>query len=137
MTLRTMQTRRLLGALTITAGLAMAAACNSNNAPTLPTSGTGTGGTGTGTTTTADVTITINGMLGAKSFTPDPGAVKVGQKVSWTNKDKITHTATGTSFDTGDIAPGATSTPITFSTAGTISYHCKIHPTMVGTLDVK
>jgi plastocyanin len=85
---------------------------------------------------TADVTITINAMSGAYSFTPNPAAVKVGQKVAWRNADNITHTATGSGFDTGAIAGGTTSAPITITTAGNLDYHRVIHPTMVGTLSV-
>jgi plastocyanin len=84
----------------------------------------------------ADVTITINGMLGTGSYSPNPGAVRVGQKVAWRNADSISHTATGSGFDTGAIAPGQTSAPVTFAAAGSIDYHCSIHPTMVGTLSV-
>jgi plastocyanin len=83
-----------------------------------------------------DVTITINGMLGSQSYSANPGQVKVGQTVAWRNADSIAHTATGSGFDTGSISPGQTSRAITFSTAGTVDYHCSIHPTMVGTLNV-
>jgi plastocyanin len=50
----------------------------------------------------------------------------------------ITHTATqdGGGFDTGLVPPGGTSAPITVSTPGTLSYHCAIHPGMVGALNV-
>lgn len=87
----------------------------------------------------ADVTIVINGMDGAQSFSPDPGTVKAGQTVSWRNNDSTTHTATSDTgaFNTGTIAPGKTSNPITMPTAGTLNYHCSIHPTMVGTLNVQ
>lgn len=109
------------------------AACSSNstnnNAPTTPTGGTGTTGTA--------VVITITGMNGATSYTPNPARVSAGQTVSWHNSDTIAHTATqdaGT-FDTAAIAPGASSTPITIP-AGTYGYHCSIHPSMVGALDV-
>jgi len=84
----------------------------------------------------ADVTITISGQYGAMSFSPSPASAKVGQTVSWHNADNIPHTATGTSFDTGIIAPGATSAPIMFSAANSNGYHCAIHPSMVGTLTV-
>jgi plastocyanin len=72
------------------------------------------------------------------SFSPNPASVQVGQQVRWRNADSVTHTATqdGSGFDTGSIAPGATSAPITFSAPGTIGYHCQIHPSMVGTLNV-
>jgi plastocyanin len=85
---------------------------------------------------TADVTITINSMSADTSFSPNPGSVKVGQTVAWRNADSIAHTATGSGFDTGLIPAGATSAPITFATAGSIAYHCSVHPSMVGSLSV-
>lgn len=124
--------KRNLRILAVVAGLAVAAACSgggygSNPTPTVtPTPGSGS----------ADVTITINGMLGSGSFTSNPAAVKVGQTVAWRNADSISHTATGSGFDTGIVAPGQTSRAISFTTAGNVDYHCSIHPTMVGTLSV-
>ena len=83
----------------------------------------------------ADVVITITGSM---TFTPNPASVQVGQTVAWRNNDSIAHTATqdGGGFNTGAIAPGATSAPVTMSSAGTRDYHCSIHPSMTGTLDV-
>lgn len=89
---------------------------------------------------TADVTITINAMTGySATFTPDPGAVKVGQTVSWKNADSTTHdiASNASLFDTGAIAPGATSAPIKMNAAGIVGYHCIIHPEMVGSLNVQ
>jgi plastocyanin len=63
----------------------------------------------------------------------------VGQQIVWHNLDSITHWMkqdAGGGFDTGQIAPGSTSAPITLGAAGTFGYHCNIHPSMVGTLDV-
>jgi plastocyanin len=84
------------------------------------------------------VTIEIEGMDGGRSFSPSPASVTAGQQVRWHNVDSIAHTATqnGGGFDTGSIAPGATSAPITLTTTGTIGYHCAFHPSMVGTLSV-
>ena len=117
----------------VAAGLMALAACGGdNNNPTAS-------GTPTPTPTPAaapDVTITINGMQGSNSYAPNPGAVRVGQTVAWKNNDTTAHTATGASFDTGSIAPGATSRTITFSAAGTVDYHCTFHPSMVGSLTV-
>jgi len=82
--------------------------------------------------------IEIVGENGNMSFTPASASLQVGQQVRWHNADNITHTATqdGRGFDTGFIPPGGTSAPITVSAAGAISYHCAIHPSMVGALSV-
>jgi plastocyanin len=87
------------------------------------------------------VTISIVGDLGSSSFSPNPDTVSVGQAVKWKNNDgSMTHTATsndGTTFDTGSLAPGATSGAIVMTTAGSYPYHCQFHAGMVGTLVVK
>jgi plastocyanin len=71
-------------------------------------------------------------------FVPATADVQLGQQVRWHNADSTTHTATqnGSGFDTGFIRPGATSVPITVTTAGTLNYHCEIHPEMLGALRV-
>ncbi|HKR98921.1 MAG TPA: cupredoxin family copper-binding protein [Candidatus Dormibacteraeota bacterium] len=72
-------------------------------------------------------------------FSPGTLTVKSGTKVTVTNNDSTAHTATsddGSSFDTGDIDPGSSKT-ITLSKAGTVKYHCSIHPFMHGTIVVQ
>ncbi len=121
-------------------GLALAVtlvACGGNSySPTSPSPNPNPNpGPGTG----ASVTITISGQNGGQSFSPNPGTVMAGQTVAWFNADSVVHTATADngSFNTGSIAPGATSSPITMSTAGSVNYHCALHPSMVGSLTVQ
>jgi plastocyanin len=54
------------------------------------------------------------------------------------NNDTTTHTSTGSNgaWDSGSIAPGA-SFSRTFPAAGSFTYHCTIHPGMVGTVTVQ
>ncbi|HEY6549526.1 MAG TPA: plastocyanin/azurin family copper-binding protein [Vicinamibacteria bacterium] len=84
------------------------------------------------------MTINIQGMNGSNSYSPNPMTVQVGQQVRWRNTDNLSHTATqnGSGFNTGLIAPGGTSAPITFNTPGAFGYHCTPHPSMVGTINV-
>lgn len=114
-----------IGALLVAAAMT---ACGSS-APMTPTQTTGG---------TATLTITIVGMNGSSSFTPNPSSMVSGQTVAFRNADTITHDIVGDtgSFNTGALAPGATSAPVAMSTAGAYPYHCSIHPTMVGTLNV-
>ncbi len=72
------------------------------------------------------------------SFGPATVTVDVGDSVTWTNRDDVVHTATGSSggFDTGDIEPGS-SGGATFDQAGSFSYICKPHPFMKGTVVVR
>jgi plastocyanin len=71
-------------------------------------------------------------------FSPKPIQITVGSTVTWTNGTAATHTATSDTgaWDTGNIAAGATSSTITFATAGTFTYHCAIHPSMTGSVVV-
>jgi plastocyanin len=71
------------------------------------------------------------------SYEPDPVVVQVGGKVIWQNEDAAPHTATADdgSFDTGTIEKGKLGSA-TFKEPGTFTYHCEIHPTMHGTVEV-
>jgi plastocyanin len=71
------------------------------------------------------------------AFSPTPLTAKVGDTITIMNNDTTDHTVTdsGGSFDTGHIAPGTTKT-ISVTKAGTYSYHCNIHTTMRGTIQV-
>jgi plastocyanin len=90
-------------------------------------------------TVSADVTITMVADRGNQSYSPNPTTMRVGQTVAWKNGDSTAHTATqdASRFDSGTISAGATSAPLTMSAAGTFTYHCTIHPGMVGSLVVQ
>jgi plastocyanin len=83
----------------------------------------------------ATTTISIVANNGAQSFTPDPATAVSGDSLVWRNNDFTTHRIVLDSgaLDTGDIIPGASSAPMTLTGAGG-SYHCAIHPSMVGTI---
>ena len=79
-----------------------------------------------------------------KSISYDPKSVEVpvGGSIVWTNKAFTNHTATseddGKTFDTGEIKPNESSSPVKFDKEGEFKYHCKIHgKTMSGTVVVK
>jgi plastocyanin len=71
------------------------------------------------------------------TYEPDPVVVQAGGKVIWQNEDTAPHTATADdgSFDTGTIENGKLGSA-TFKEPGTFTYHCEIHPTMHGTVEV-
>jgi plastocyanin len=81
----------------------------------------------------ADQAVSISGL----AFHPATVTVNVGDTVTWTNNDGVSHTATadGGSFDTGTIGNGSSASE-TFNTAGTFAYHCSVHPTMQGSVVV-
>ena len=115
-------------ALLMTIGCAAACGSSSPSSPSSPSS-----------TVSADVTIQIAGDRAAQSYSPNPTTMRVGQTVAWKNADSIAHDATqdASRFGTGTLNAGATSTPVTMSTAGTFTYHCTIHPGMIGTITVQ
>ena len=78
------------------------------------------------------ITINVVGIKGNQSFAPNPGTVPAGQTVVWHNVDTTTHRVVlnDGKLDTGNLAPGAFSQPMTLGAPG--PYHCSIHPEMVG-----
>jgi plastocyanin len=92
----------------------------------------GTGGGGAAPPTT--VTITITGQGGRLAFNPNPATVSPGQLVVFKNNDTVAHRVTldDASVQTPEIPPGATSAPVAMGINGSKTYHCTIHPGMVG-----
>ena len=68
-------------------------------------------------------------------FMPTSLTVPVGTTVTWKFDDSTQHTVTADdkSFSSRPTAGGQTFTH-TFTTAGTVAYHCSIHPFMTGTI---
>jgi plastocyanin len=117
----------LFGALAIVS-------CGGGGSPTTPTNPPSGGGGGGGSNI---VTITIKAVDGKLSFDPNPATVGAGQLVVFKNNDKgqqVHHvTLDDGTAQTGDIAPGQSSQPI--SIGSNKSYHCMNHPSMVGSFN--
>ena len=82
----------------------------------------------------ASKTPIVANMVTIQSSMFDPGIITVvkGSAITWKNNDGFSHTATSNTgvspaFDTGMIAAGTTSSPITFNIVGTFPYHCMVH----------
>lgn len=74
-----------------------------------------------------------------RAFNPESLTVSANTTVKWTNKDGVVHTVTSTTpgqFDSGSIGNGGTFS-FTFTTPGTYSYYCVIHPDMTGVVVVQ
>ncbi len=71
-------------------------------------------------------------------FKPEVIQVTAGTKVTFTNSDDTTHTATADdgSFDTGDVDQGD-SASVTLSKPGEFTYYCRYHPFMKATVEVQ
>lgn len=76
-------------------------------------------------------------FLTTTAFSPDVADVQVGTTITWTNSDSTAHTSTsdGAGWNSGTVEPGGRFS-FTFQNAGTFSYHCTIHPGMIGTVSV-
>lgn len=111
--------RVLAAAAAIVAGLGASSCGGGSSSPTTPSAPN-------------VVTITITRQNGAQSFSPNPASAG-GEMVVFRNSDSIVHRVqlNDGSIDTGNLAPGATSTAVMMPGNGT-NYHCTVHPDMIG-----
>ncbi|MBI2855119.1 MAG: cupredoxin family copper-binding protein [Chloroflexi bacterium] len=65
------------------------------------------------------------------AFSPAQLTVRVGDTVTWTNGDSVSHTATGDGWNSGNLSNGQKYSK-RFDTTGTYDYLCQIHPAMKG-----
>jgi plastocyanin len=81
--------------------------------------------------------IDVAEINGPYSFYPSPAKAGSGRIIVWRNSDTVTHHVVfdDSSVDTGTLAPGTLSQPITVA-PGDWNYHCAIHPSMVGSVTV-
>jgi plastocyanin len=147
--------RRTLVALTLLAATGvLAAGCGGTNSgsggdgagggsPTSTAASTATGsggrgGYGGGPTTSGAGTLASGTAVAIDKFAFSPATLKarVGQQVTWTNSQGVAHTVTanGGAFN-HPMSSGATFS-FTLTKAGTLAYHCTIHPSMRGTIVV-
>lgn len=79
--------------------------------------------------------ITVSIGAPANGYVPTTLTVKKGTTVTWTNRDTMVHTVSGSGWNSGDIAPGASYSK-RFDAVGAFDYHCAIHTVMQGTINV-
>ena len=127
--------RLLVGIIAVLAALTTVAACGSDSGgggapPATATASASSGSAPAGGGSTVEI---MNFM-----FMPGSLTVPVGTTVTWKFDDSTDHTvsADDNSFASSPMANGQTFTH-TFSAAGTVAYHCSIHPFMKGTIIVK
>ena len=100
--------------------------------------GTNGNSTGTGGTGNAKGPGPYEVFIKDMAFSPSTINVSgVGNVITWTNKDTTGHTITSDAglFDSGIISPNGTFS-YTFTTAGTFTYHCNVHPMMTASVIV-
>jgi len=81
---------------------------------------------------------TVKASMKNIAFQPGRIEIPTGTTVAWTNNDAVQHTVTAVdrSFDSGNMAPGAT-WPHTFTKPGAYQFFCVVHPFMKGTVIVE
>jgi plastocyanin len=86
----------------------------------------------------ADAAVTEHATIANFSFSPNPVKIPLGATLEWTNTDGTAHTVTADdgSFSSGSLAQDAKFTH-PFDQPGPVAYHCAIHPSMKGTVEVE
>ena len=126
---------RLAAVLVIAVGVAACGGYNSSpSAPSSPSAAPTPAPSGS-------TTVTIPGGASTQTstaFGANPLTISAGTTISWVNGDNTTHTSAGdgNQWASGNIPPGGRFN-FTFATAGRFTYHCQIHPNMVGTIVVQ
>ena len=123
------------------AAAAFAAGCGGGSSDSTAGDGYGAPAKAAATTAPAQTETNASGTtveLFNTTFQPQTIDVKVGDTVTFVNKDEIAHTATAgdKSFDSKTLEAGAT---FAFkpTKAGKIDYVCLFHPGMTGTITVR
>ena len=129
-----------------TSAVLLLAACSSSGATAAPsaapsaeapaaTTAPPAGGTAacSQTSDAGQVAVAIEGF----KFGPAEVKAKAGEIIAFTNADSASHTATldDGSCSTGTISSGKAD-GLVFSAVGTYPFHCKIHPSMKGTITI-
>jgi plastocyanin len=143
--MRRMTVRLLVAVMAL--GLVAAACSSGNDAASGNTGSTGTtGSTGSSGTTGSSgatggaggtsQTITIKDFAFSPSQITGPAGATL--TITITNNDTPTHSFTlDDNSVSQDIAPGTTETvEVPLPSSGTVGWHCKYHPTMIGTITV-
>jgi plastocyanin len=111
----------LVSLISLTIAIAIAGCSDDNNNSTNPPPPPGN-------------SVSISGF----AFSPSSLTVSVGDTVTWTNHDAVSHTSTSNTgvWDSGLIGQNDSFMRV-FSTAGAFPYHCTPHPQMTGTITVQ
>lgn len=134
----------------VISGTLLLAACGNTSNPGTTVSTTPTGSTPT-TTPQQESTPSPTASSGGKTFQLsmvenngtyafDPATITVpkGSTVIWTNKSDAPHTVTSdtNAFTASGTVSASQTFQMVFTTAGTYTYHCSIHPYMKATITV-
>jgi plastocyanin len=136
----TVRTPPIAIALVAFAVLAVAG-CGSSSSSSTATADTSAGGTKPSTTAAPATTVPGQVDIVDYDFTPTTTTIKVGERVTWLNRDGVDHwviSAPGVPqpFDLGRQGSAASATH-TFDSKGTYPYFCNLHNYMKGEVIVQ
>ncbi|HEY2887534.1 MAG TPA: cupredoxin domain-containing protein [Candidatus Limnocylindrales bacterium] len=127
---------RILAALAVSA-VVLLAACSSSSSPAASSAASGAATSATSvcseSANAGDVAVSVVDF----NFQPADITAKTGQVITFTNTGSSPHTATldGGQCTTPTIQPGKAD-GLSFTVAGTYTFHCSIHSQMTGTIVV-
>ncbi|MBH5400817.1 cupredoxin domain-containing protein [Bradyrhizobium sp. CNPSo 4010] len=81
----------------------------------------------------ATIEITMDNLV----IAPPEVSAKIGDTITWVNRDVFAHTATAGNGDFDVMLPPKTSATSVLKKAGTIEYYCRYHPNMKATLKIE
>src|SRR5690349_23171826 len=81
----------------------------------------------------ATIEITMENL----EISPAEVSAKVGDTITWINKDVFVHTATAKNGDFDVTLPPKKSVTSVLKKAGTVEYYCRYHPNMKATLKIE
>ena len=81
----------------------------------------------------ATIEITMENLV----ISPAEVSAKVGDTITWVNKDVFAHTATAKNGDFDVTLPPNKSATSVLRKAGTVEYYCRYHPNMKATLKIE
>lgn len=70
------------------------------------------------------------------AYAPAQASAHVGDTIEWTNDDIVAHTATARNGDWDLMIQPKGKASITLKSPGTIEYYCRLHPNMIGSINV-
>ena len=81
----------------------------------------------------ATIEITMENLV----ISPAEVSARIGDTITWINKDVLAHTATATNGDFDVALPPKKSATLLVKKAGTVDYYCRYHPNMKATLKIE
>jgi plastocyanin len=80
--------------------------------------------------------VTYRVTIANMAFGSPPASLRLGDTIEWVNADIFEHTATAKDGSFDVILPPQGKARVVLRKAGKVSFYCRYHPGMVGTLTI-